>query len=188
MSQPQDDQGYIRAAAQELEAYLLSSVLFWPLTGPKGAVLKGDSSQLTPGNLLLSLKRSRARAGSMDLSAMDPEQVVHIEHLRSQWRSNWQKKAGQELDHRLTLWKNYLNNLVGTPHHLRGDFQSNVRQRVIVELLRIDLNPADQAQATQLAALDDQLRAISQPGPFIWDDAVMPGFSDGSFWFLYIQV
>ena len=188
MSQPRDDQNYIRAAAQELETYLLSSVLFWPLTGHKGAALKGDSSQLTPGNLLLSLKRLHARADSMAEGVMDLEQVAHIERLREQWRSNWQKKARQELDHRLTLWKNYLDNLTGMPQHLRGDFQSNIRQRVVLELLMIDLNPAGQAQAAVLAALDERLRAISQPRAFIWDDSVKSGFPGDPFWFLYIQV
>ncbi|HBA90671.1 MAG TPA: hypothetical protein DCZ08_02485, partial [Anaerolineaceae bacterium] len=55
-----NDLAFLHASAPVLEDYLLSDVLYFPVTGEHGRQLSGDTTRLTLGNLLLSLRRLQA--------------------------------------------------------------------------------------------------------------------------------
>lgn len=165
MPTPQEDRRFLEAALVELKDYLLSDVLFYPLTAPL--------PRLTLGGLLLAQRRLHAYE---NVSPLD----VQLDTLRTKWRAAWEKKAAQELGTRLTLWRNYLDDC-REEEALLGNYPREVRWRVMLALLSAEL-PQDSAE---LNALDLRLRAKFRTGAFIWDEQLANQFPQDDFWFLY---
>lgn len=177
------DAAFLQSAAQVLEDYLLSDVLFWPLQREKGTMLGGDSDQLTPGNLLLSLARV-GKAASADPSLANALQ--EIEKVRRQWKSAWLNKCGKEWDQRIRLWLNYLDDLPKEPRQtLPADFPYHVRQRVILHLLGEEIGDLPAEKKNLLQNSDEMLRSLSQTGEFVWQKSLQEQFPVSSFWYLY---
>ncbi len=177
------DLEYITAAAKDLEEYLLSQVLFWPLSGAKGESLQGDSAQLTPGNLLLSLKRVKYFNWPPEDAAILAKAEKAIAQILERWQSNWSKKAQEDFKKRLALWSDYLEGMASAPQSLRGDYAYNIRLRVILELLA-EQPGLDHLRAS-LANLDQRLRSLVTSGEFVWEEDLRSGFPQDQFWFLY---
>lgn len=179
------DAAFLRSAAEVLEDYLLSDVLFWPLQREKGTMLGGDSDQLTPGNLLLS----RARLG--DAASADPSlagALKQIEKIRREWKSAWLNKCEKEWNQRMRLWVRYLDELKRESSPiLPADFAFHVRQRVILHLLGLEMSVLPPEKQTMLQNADDLLRSISQAGEFIWQKNLQGHFPVSTFWYLYLK-
>lgn len=184
--QPIDpDLTYIRSSVRDLEEYLLSSVLFWPLSARGRGKLPAGATQLTIGTLLLSLKRLQAAAftGQVEMEEID-QMAAEIQTLRRRWKSNWDKKANQEVHSRLNQWDHYVSELSsGESKH--GDYPYNIRQRVILGLLLDDLEFLDLPDQAHLDGLDQRLRNLTRPASFVWDDTLQMGFPQDVYWYLY---
>lgn len=181
----ENDLAFLRASAPVLEDYLLSDVLYYPITGEHGHTLTGDSTRLTLGNLLLSEKRARAveTESSADLAGV----VNQIAAARSQWLSLWKIKIAKEIPNRLMLWKNYLNDLGDEPGGQVGDYPYNVRLRVILDLLLAESDGLWVGEKAMIQALDHKLKAKGSSGPFVWDHRLENSFPADPFWYLYWQ-
>lgn len=179
------DADFLQSAAQVLEDYLLSDVLFWPLQREKGAMLGGDSDQLTPGNLLLSF----ARLGKEGLAENSLNQALQrIEEVRQQWKSAWLNKCQKEWEQRLQLWLNYLDEIKRESNReLPADYSFHVRQRVILDLLTKEIVELLPDKRLKLQNADEMLRSLSQPGEFIWQKGLQAHFPASSFWYLYVK-
>ncbi len=177
------DAAFIQAAAADLEDYLLSDILFWPLQRTNGAGLGGDSDQLTPGNLLLSLARLGDDAFS---DASLASTLKQIENIRQQWKSAWLNKSRKEWNQRLRLWLRYLEDL-GKENHpiLPADYAFHVRNRVILHLLNSEIGNVPVEEKTMLHNGDEMLRSISQAGEFVWQKNLQERFPASTFWYLY---
>lgn len=162
----EEDQTYLESALPELETYLLSETLFYPLTG--------SLPRLTLGGLLLAQRR-------LDAGNHAPHLTRQLDTVKATWRAAWIKKSAAELDARLTLWHNYLNDVQNKPEEYAADYPREVRWRVMLALL------VDEAEQTppELLALDQLLRAKLHPADFIWDAALESEFDQKNFWFLY---
>ncbi len=172
------DLAFLLTGVEQLEAYLLSDELYWPLTGPTRL------PRLTIGGLLLAARRLRARK----LSGAEAAQVTGLENrqeaIRAKWRSAWERKCRREVRARLDLWRNYLTDTRQSPAALAQDFPFQVQWRVILHLLSKELAaPAPEAEA--LAALDAMLKEFWLPGDFIWEVELAGEFPPTEFWFLY---
>ena len=165
MPTPTEDRRFIEAALPELQTYLLSDVLFYPLSHPL--------PRLTVGGLLLAQRRLHAYE---DASPLD----LRLDTLRNKWRAAWEKKVAQEFETRLTLWRNYLDDC-REEDTLLENYAREVRWRVMLGLLSAEL-PAD---SSELNALDQRLRTKFRMGEFIWDEALVSEFSQDDYWFLY---
>lgn len=179
------DADFLQSAAQVLENYLLSEVLFWPLQREKGAMLGGDSDQLTPGNLLLSLARL-GKEGSAETSLK--QALQRIDEVRQQWKSAWLNKCQKEWEQRLRLWLHYLDELKREGgRELPADYSFHVRQRVILDLLTKEIGDLPPEKKLKLQNADEMLRSIIQPGEFIWQKGLQEHFPASSFWYLYVK-
>ena len=163
---PTQDQRFLEAAIPELKDYLLSDILFWSL----GAKLP----RLTLGGLLLAQRRLRAQHLGVQFHPK-------IATLRERWRAAWERKIAKELNARLVLWRNYLNDYRSNPESYAKDYRNEVRWRVILELLLTDIS----ANLNELTALDELLNKKLVPGKFIWNGNFKSQFSQDQFWFLY---
>ena len=160
-----EDRKYLETALPELQTYLLSDTLFYPLTHPL--------PRLTLGGLLLAQRRLHAYE---DASPLD----LRLDTLRSKWRAAWEKKAAQEFETRITLWGNYLNEYQNNDD-LGNYYAHEVRLRVMLGLLAAELDH----EPLELISLDQLLRANFHSGEFVWDEVLNKEFSRDDFWFLF---
>lgn len=181
----ENDLAFVEASVPELEKYLLSDTLYYPVTGAHGRQLAGDTTQLTLGNILLSSARLRA-------AQLPPEEVSQVgvllrevDAIRNRWRTNWQKKVEQEIPSRLRLWKNYLSDWSEASPGRTGDYHYNVRLRVMLELLFDETSDLFVQEKSLLRTLDLRLKGKGMPGDFIWDPQLSSAFPPDRFWFLY---
>ncbi len=166
MPTPVEDRKYLETALPELKDYLLSDVLYYPLTA--------SLPRLTISGLLLAQRRLHAYENAAPLD-------FQLDTLRNKWRAAWEQKAATELDSRIRLWSNYLNEHCQTSE-LSDYYAHEVRLRVMIGLLIAEFGDTDPGE---LIALDELLRTKFQTGEFIWDEALMREFSRDDFWFLY---
>lgn len=179
------DWEFLKAAAPELQDYLLSQELYWPSPlSTRGGMASGEFS-LTVGNLLLSLQRLRASTlPEADQQRLE-ELAAQVEAVCNRWRSNWGKKAQQEFKARLVLWRNYLDDLRGNIERFHSSYANAVRWRAILHLLNAEASTLSLPENETLAGLDDRLRAITSSGSFVWEAELQRGFPPGPYWFLY---
>ena len=199
MSKVEYDLRYLKAGVEELEQYLLSSQLYWPVhvVTPTGET---PYPRLTPGELLLA--REKLRAHSLDFLSTSPGYNNEVtspvqakidrlegdfEVIRSKWRGNWGKKAAQDFSSRLALWRNFLGDYRKVPDDQAPFYAYEVRTRVILQLLEPEAVGIPAAELDMRTGLDTLLRAILVPGEFIWEAALEAGFPKAAYWYLYAQ-
>lgn len=183
------DWALLRAALPELQDYLLSNDLYRPLglTAPTSNSLQ--TPQLTIGNLLLSRRRLSAAELDQSRRVVFEQMTQQIAKTREMWRSNWSRKASKEFSSRLNLWAQYLDELRAELRSHAAYFPTEVRQRVILQLLQPEiLEGVQAAEARQIKALDRALRELLQPGPFVWEPETAKCFPMDEYWFLYLQM
>jgi hypothetical protein len=178
------DLGYIRAALQELETYLLTKKLFWPInaSSPPGEPVY---PRLTLGGLLLAQARSKARWLSPSLNTELAELERHLDILQDRWRAAWGRKAAWEFRSRLEQWKNYLNELRADPEDFAATYGYEVRLRVMLDLLTPSMDDSDPAYLDLLTGLDALLKVLLIPGEFIWEEELERGFPEETYWYLW---
>jgi len=183
--------GYNLALAQcmlqELEAYLLSQELFWPL-GCKPTQNDPPYPRLTLGNLSLLLVELDAQEETL-LPAQRPQlRALHRTHekILNQWRVATENKATREIGARIRLWNAYLEDFFREGMR-SGSYAYEVRNRVMLEHLVPLTQQDDQIRdhLQQIAALDGKLLDRFQPGEFIWDEPLQKYYPHGPFPFLY---
>lgn len=167
------DRAFLEAGIPELNDYLLSQELYWPLTA-RGYSLP----RLTIGGLLLSLARLQA-AGQRSVAL-----EARLDGVRSRRRVAWETKAGREVRARCGLWQAYLADYRHSPEGHADAYPQEVRYRVMLDLLLAEL-PSQPAQAELISQLDGVLRANWIPGGFVWEDGLQAGFPRAAYWYLY---
>jgi hypothetical protein len=173
MTSQEKDRAYLEAGIPEVENYLLSEELYWPITA-RGF----DLPRLTIGGLLLAKKRLEARKerfGSL---------LAQLEAVRSKWRTAWETKARREVGSRLGLWSNYLADYRQNPEAHADTYPHEVSLRVMLELL-LDELPSSLSERESLSQLDNVLRANFLSGDFIWEADLQAGFPREEYWFLF---
>jgi hypothetical protein len=183
MTDPNFELCYIQAGLEELEAYLLSKELFWHVnTPPKVRTFP----MLTLANLLLSLANLKAYSTGGQLAPTQNTEYAQlrrkIEALRQKWTVAWEAKTAHEYKSRLRQWLYYLNDLKAKEEDHAPYYTTEVRNRVLLELLKE--NSPESAQP-DLANLDTFLRAKLTTSDFIWDPEVQTAFPPEEYWFLY---
>jgi hypothetical protein len=164
------DSRFLSAALPDLESYLLSETLYWPLGG--------SLPRLTPGTLLLSLRR---------LEALDPftarKWQARFDSVRAKRRTAWEQKTLQEIRNRLRLWSASISEWQSDEDERRADYAGAISGRVILQLLLQETSAPE--EQTALEGLDHFLRAKLKPAPFLWEPRLEQAFSRDEFWFLY---
>jgi hypothetical protein len=181
------EHGYLQAGVPELESYLLSEVLYWPLDA-KSPPGERPYPRLTLGGLLLA--RERARALPLSSSQQTELQTLdeQIEAAKTRWRFAWGKKATQSFQARLDLWRNFLEDYKEKPENNANRYSYEVERRVMLHLLTPEIMELQQAYRDMLAGLDMRLRRMLRPGDFIWDPQIASGFPADEYWYLYVSI
>ncbi len=178
------DLAYLEATVEELQPYLLSNDLYWTLSGYPSPSNR-PFNKLTLGGMLLALTRSRSQAMSSFNSARLASLMNKLEAFSTKWRVAWEAKAGKEFRSRLRQWGNYLTELQQEPQEHAVYFPYEVRVRVILELLKMQIEDVEVAENELLHILDQRLGAQFLSGDFIWNAELSTGFPKSEFWFLW---
>ena len=178
------DWAYLEAAAEGLEEYLHSSILYYPLGHAKKVQ---GLLQLTLGNLLVTVTRLQAASWNAADAMRLEDLLSKIDVIRERWRASWQIKAEQEVPARLNLWQTTLREWADNREHSLAGYRHQVRWRVILHLLMEESGSFLREEAI-LAGLDARLRMISTPGGFVWEPEIETGFPRQVYWYLYLNV
>lgn len=174
------DREFVLSAAENLEAYLLSSELYGPSVYRGGLDL---SSRLTPGALLLAVKRLEGYQDPEDLPFHTAlESVVQIQ---SRWRAHWQKKCLREFSSRMASWKDFLDGWLENSHPGNEMYAVGVRQRAMIHLLEKNAGTIDDNLVNSLSDCDQRLKAATEAGCFLWESELEFLFPQPEWWFLY---
>lgn len=172
------DLNYVRLAIPDLEEFLLSKEIFWPLPSAPTEIGQPGLEQLSLGLLRLSVARLQAEPENEEVTQLAAEMV----DVRGRWRSNWSKKSVREFGVRIAQWRRALDDL----RERNAAYKRDIRLRAILELLREDMLPGDEpVEYPVLVGLDHILRGSGVPGEFVWDEGLQAAFPDPQFWFLY---
>lgn len=159
--------------AAELETYLLSEHVTWPLGG--------RAPQLTLGQMWLIHTRLTCAPEAIRARAVNVHQALAV--ILARWPANAERKAAAEAHMRLNLWRAYLDD---EERASRTHYATDVTHRAVLTLLGQHY-PALRATPTftALPALDARWQARFVPGAFVWPAEVQAAFPAETFWFLY---
>lgn len=181
------DSGYLDAAVELLEDYLLSKEIYWKLnaSSPPGAP---GFPTLTLGALMLAEARLQAR----QLTPIQDQRFSHlreeIDRIRTKWRTAWGNKAKEEFRSRLDLWGNYLEDFRKDPEGNIDRYGYEVSRRVMLEFLGKEALDVPPVQRELLRGLDRILEGLMVPGKFVWDEELVGGFPADNFPYLYLSI
>jgi len=183
----QEDLVFLQASIPELQAYMLSKEVFWPVYyGNQNS--SASISKLTLGNLYLAFERLQALTLpgpiALELKLLDQQ----FQHFHLQWKSNLIKKGTYEIAARINLWNNYLNEIDKRGFFNRSEYANKVRWRVIVQLLTDNDVPISSGEREQLRICDAYLKKNFLTSDFVWQEAYIKIFGPEKFWYLYVTL
>ncbi|MES0344574.1 MAG: hypothetical protein ABUK16_10720 [Anaerolineales bacterium] len=177
------------AMLDELEDFLLSADIFWPLAKRS----KPESSpypRLSTGALLMTQDESLAQEAEMntDQKARHAELQRQWKGILNKWRSALGRKSEREMGMRLNLWRAYLSDLEeGKASHF--DYDRETRNRV--QFTRLRTLSAGSSKTLKMEktirSLDARLLNLTIASEFIWDDRLRETYPESDFGFLYRQ-
>ena len=177
------DLGYIQAALEVMESYLLSEEVFWPLSGrPPGG--SPQYPRLTLGNLLLAETRLNGYLLDPAQEASRQRVMAEIDQLRSKWMVSWENKASRSFTVRLRMWAEFLEEYNTSPQENSDRYTYEVRLRVILRLLLTECT-VQPTEIEILSGLDASLKSVLKMNGFIWEPEVEKAFSLEDYWYLY---
>ena len=167
-----EDEKFFIAAAAELEDYLNSPVLFWPI--------RSESQPLTLGNLLLAQAKADAFYPTVPPAGVANANTI-LQQARQDHPAAWREKAAGDFHARV----NQINTLLEEVN--KGGINVILRGRAILALLVREVSDSPEFQGS-LAVLDQHLRKVVEPGEFIWSAELISAFPSDVYWFLYVKL
>lgn len=177
------------AMLDEIESFLLSADIFWPLAKRSKPDLP-PYPRLSTGGLLMTQDESLAQEDDMN-----SDQKVRHKKLQRQWngvlnkwRSALGRKSEREMGMRLNLWRAYLSDLEeGSASHF--DYHRETRNRVQFTRLRTLTASSSKTLKMEktIRSLDARLLNLTIASEFIWDDRLRETYPEENFGFLYRQ-
>lgn len=180
----ENDFAFLQAVTGDLESYLFSKELFWPVHVRNWKDIESPPP-LTPGQL--SLASTRLTAASRPDWFSDLEKLTaEINRFQARWQANWFKKAHLEAAVRVRLWESYLKMLPETRIQGAPEYPRQVRGRVILELISRMTGGLDYEINERVIAADGFLKNSGRPKGFIWESEIETGFPKEQYWYLYL--
>ncbi|HSB66893.1 MAG TPA: hypothetical protein VLD65_09960, partial [Anaerolineales bacterium] len=127
------DYRYLQAGQEELESYLLSKEVFWPVDIRPMAGEPGYP-KLTMGGLLISRARLNAYTKTPDQVEKLDTLLSAMDLVRAKWRVNWEVKAQHNFSLRLRMWRDFIEEYRHDPHDNADRYSYEVRLRTMLTL------------------------------------------------------
>lgn len=174
----------LTAMAAEMDSYLMSEVLFWPME-------KGNMPRLTLGGYLMRQHRLVALK-----ELLTAEEATQLDAAVSQFNAalvekivRFEQRANQELEARLRQWGEYLKDLSRDSGSGGAYYGTAVEPRAMIAALvnKLKLPPykLESRVSQQITMYDNNLRRRWQSGDFIWPEDWQPAYPEKAYWWLY---
>jgi hypothetical protein len=111
--------------------------------------------------------------------------VITLDHWRAKMQVAWERKSKREFLSRLEQWKHYINDLRLNPEENIPFYESEVRLRLLLDLLEPEIGPLEDNYVTSLHQMDNILKTLLAKGAFVWELDLSPGFDQDTFWYLW---
>ncbi len=171
----------LKAMVENLVPYIYEDTLY--------GNINTDSARLTPGSVLLRLRRLGNLRGQMSESqaAQFDKLNAQNESVRKEWGVAYGKKMIKEAESRLRDLQTYVKECKEDPKLCANAYNPEALRRTIVaELIAALPSDIDQsALKSSMASVDSGLRRNIREVPFIWDKALQSTYPQSSFWWLY---
>jgi hypothetical protein len=179
-----EDLEILEAMTSEMDEYLMSDVLFWPMA-------KGSMPRLTLGGYLM--REHRLQELNDQLSPQEKERLAEVRDRFDQTLQEkvvrFEQRAHQELHARLRQWGEYLRDLKGDAAANAGYYPSAVETRAmlaaLVERLQTPPYRLEERAQEHLSTLDQNLRRRWRPGDFVWPTSWQSAYPQARYWWLY---
>jgi len=180
----------VRSSIPEWEAFVFSTELFWPLNFDREHDYSGGMKpRLSAGRLLIALflleyylKQSSEIRNSVEI------EFLEIQKLKSDWKSNWQKKVSAEIPFRLRQWEDIIGK-VRRSSISKAEFKSQLQIRFMIDCLLIESTKQIQQQFdTQVLNIDQLLKLITSEGEFVWEPEIISAFDPNKNWYLFCKI
>ena len=175
------------AMLAEMEDYLLSAEVFWPLD-QRAARGEPPFPRLTLGAMQLTLDQLEAMHSEMTgaQSAGHRKVMAQVDLLRRKHAVALERKAAREAVTRLNLWRAFVNELEESPARA-GNYAYEVRHRVMLARLAEKASQSAELEATldHVRAIDRRLRRLFVQDAFIWDQRLQKTYPPERYWYLY---
>jgi hypothetical protein len=178
------DLRYLRAALVDLEGYLLSKEIYWPI-GVKSP--KGDPPypRLTLAGILFSCQCLKGRTLDAAQKEEHKDLIHRLIETRNRWRVAWGAKAGRNFSSRLVQWNDFIDDYRNQPENNLDRYAYEVRGRVMLQLLQPESDEIRPAELELFNELDRILKAHFVEDGFLWGAELLPSFPISEFWYLY---
>lgn len=178
---------FLEAMIEELEAYVLSRELFWPLSQERQSG-SPPFPRMTIGNVLLTFDQLEVQQEQFSLPQKTALQKLTREWERAcrKWPVALEGKAVIEMRSRLNLWRAYLTDLKQQGDRA-GVYSHEVRNRVKFERLAGFVGQKEQTEPylDAMQSQDARLRTKFSPGEFQWHPALKQVYPKPRYWYLY---
>lgn len=178
------DLAILQEMAGQMEDYLKSETLFWPMQ-------YSDMPKLTLGGFWLRQHRLTALHTLLtaDQLAQLATVIKQFETAVSDWVVRTEQRAHTELAARIRQWSEYLRDVhAGKATDIAG-YPAHVETRAIIAALIEQLQQRpyqlDESVSAPILQQDKGLRARWAPGDFVWPPAWQVAYPKPEFWWLY---
>lgn len=174
----------LQVMADQMDDYLRSESLFWPMG-------YSDMPMLTLGGYWLRQHRLMALRSLLtsEQQAQLDAAVQTFDTAVSEWVVRTEKRAHTELEARIRQWGEYLGDLADKKSADVASYPAQVEVRAIIAALLNQLQQRpytlDQKLANAATSLDQGLRARLSGGEFVWPEAWQAAYPKAEYWFLY---
>jgi len=187
MQPPERSLELLESMLAELEAYLGSAELFWPLALRPDLRLP-HVPRLTIGNLLLTL--DELEVVEHELGGADRTRLSGARSRWEDWRTRRvvavERKAGREIEARWRMWQTYLNEL-SERAEAADEYPAEVRNRLRLARLMETIDPRSWPAHLEdrLEAADERLRSGFRKGAFTLTEPLKQRYPPFEYWYLY---
>lgn len=179
-----EDLKILEAMAAEMDKYLRSQVLFWPMS-------QSNLPRLTIGGYLMRQHRLQQLSiflSETELTHRDKAMEIFSQALVEKV-VRFEDRAHQEVHARLRQWGEYLKELHDRNLAVADYYHAHVQTRAMIAALiaTLEMPPyeLDERVTSQLETYDRVLRNFWQPGEFIWPEEWQAAYPQPGYWWLY---
>lgn len=182
-----EDLEVLAAMAAEMDEYLKSDVLYWPM-------VHGDMPKLTLGGYLIRQHRLQHLADTLSGAEREKwETAVHqFQEALAEKVVRTEQRAHEELGVRARQWGAYLNDVQHERAVAAVNYETAVENRAmaaaLVHFLQTPPYQLDTGAIPNLGMLDAGLRPYWQAGDFIWPAVWEKAYPKDEYWWLYGRV
>ncbi len=171
----------VKAMVENLVPYIYEDNLYGNIST--------DSARLTPGSVLLRLRRLGALRSQMNeaQAALYDKLKAQNDTVRKEWGVAYGKKMVTEAESRLRDLQTFIKECKEDPKLCANAYNPEALRRTIVAEI-ISALPADVDQSglkNALISVDSGLRRNIRETPFIWAQVLQPIYPQEQYWWLY---